>query len=81
MERKRPRAAEAYESSADYDRGTAGEPVSRPVRQLRPMGTPELKATAVLWMEIEEATAKVRPARPGDADEADLPVWTGLLPV
>ncbi len=50
-------------------------------RQLRPMTTQELKATAVLWMEIDEATAKVRAAPPGDADEADVPVWAGVLPV
>jgi uncharacterized protein len=49
--------------------------------QLRPMTTQELKATAVLWMEIEEATAKVRSAPPGDADEADVPVWAGVLPM
>jgi hypothetical protein len=45
------------------------------------MTTQELKATAVLWMEIDEATAKVRAAPPGDADEADVPVWAGVLPV
>lgn len=48
---------------------------------LRPMTAQELKATAVLWMEIDEATAKVRAAPPGDADEADVPVWAGVLPV
>lgn len=48
---------------------------------LRPMTVQELKATSVLWMEIEEATAKVRAAPPGDADEAAVPVWAGVLPV
>ena len=48
---------------------------------LRPMRTQELKATSVLWMEIEEATAKVRSGPPGDGDEADVPVWAGVIPV
>jgi nitroimidazol reductase NimA-like FMN-containing flavoprotein (pyridoxamine 5'-phosphate oxidase superfamily) len=48
---------------------------------LRPMTTQELKATSVLWMDIDEATAKVRAAPPGDTDEADFPVWAGVLPI
>lgn len=48
---------------------------------LRPMTAQELKATSVLWMDIEEATAKGRAAPPGDADEADVPVWAGVLPM
>ena len=49
--------------------------------QLRPMTEQELKATSVLWMEIEEATAKVRNAPPGDPEDAEVPVWAGVLPV
>ena len=49
--------------------------------QLRPMTCQELKTTAVLWMDIHEATAKVRAAPPGDADEATVPVWAGVLPM
>ena len=48
---------------------------------LRPMTPQELKATSVLWMDIEEATAKIRTGPPGDADEADFPVWAGVIPV
>jgi len=48
---------------------------------LRPMTAQELKATSVLWLEIEEATAKVRAAPPGDPEEADFPVWAGVLPM
>ncbi|MBV8915454.1 MAG: pyridoxamine 5'-phosphate oxidase family protein [Acetobacteraceae bacterium] len=48
---------------------------------LRPITTQELKATAVLWMEIDEASAKVRAAPPADADEAAFPVWAGVVPV
>ncbi|MDL2400339.1 pyridoxamine 5'-phosphate oxidase family protein [Rhizobium mayense] len=48
---------------------------------LRPMTGQEVKATSVLRMEIEEATAKVRNGPPGDTGEADFPVWAGVLPV
>lgn len=49
---------------------------------LRTMTTQELKATTVLSMELDEASAKVRSGPPGD-DEADygLPVWAGVIPV
>lgn len=41
----------------------------------------EMEATAVVVMEIEEATAKLRVGPPGD-DEEDyaLPIWAGVLP-
>ena len=48
---------------------------------LRPMTVQELKATSVLWMDIEEATAKVRAAPPGDPEDAGVPVWAGVLPM
>lgn len=48
---------------------------------LRPLTAQELKATSVLWMDIEEASAKIRAAPPGDVEEAGFPVWAGVLPV
>ncbi len=48
---------------------------------LRPMTRQELKATSVLYFDIEEASAKTRDAPPGDGDEADHPVWAGVLPL
>ncbi|GAC1346801.1 MAG: pyridoxamine 5'-phosphate oxidase family protein [Acetobacteraceae bacterium] len=49
---------------------------------LRPMTAQELKATSVLWMEIEEATAKVRAAPPNDdPEDAGVAVWAGVLPM
>ena len=48
---------------------------------LRPMTPQELKATSVLWMDIEDAAVKVRAAPPGDADESDVPVWAGVIPM
>lgn len=42
----------------------------------------ELKATAVLAIEIEEASAKIRDAGPSD-EKADyeLPIWAGVVPM
>jgi uncharacterized protein len=49
---------------------------------LRPVKERELTATAVLWLPISEASAKIRNAPPKD-DEEDyaLDVWAGVLPV
>jgi hypothetical protein len=48
----------------------------------RPPNSQELKATAVLELTIDEASAKVRTGGPAD-DEEDyaLPVWAGVLPL
>jgi len=48
---------------------------------LRPMTAKELKATTVVGMEIEEASAKIRTGPPID-DEEDYgwEVWAGVLP-
>lgn len=48
---------------------------------LRPVTAKELKATMVLSMEIEQASAKTRSGPPGDDDEDyALPIWAGVLP-
>lgn len=49
---------------------------------LRPVHKKELKATTVLGMVIEEASAKIRAAGVVD-DEEDyaLPIWAGVVPV
>ncbi len=49
-------------------------------RTLRPMTTQELKATSVLRMKIDEASAKIRTGPPVD-DEEDygLPIWAGVI--
>lgn len=49
---------------------------------LRPITEQEVKATAILGMPIEEASAKIRTGGPVD-DEADyaLPIWAGIIPV
>lgn len=42
----------------------------------------ELKGTVILWMDLEEVSAKIRTGPPVD-DEADYarPVWAGVLPL
>jgi nitroimidazol reductase NimA-like FMN-containing flavoprotein (pyridoxamine 5'-phosphate oxidase superfamily) len=49
---------------------------------LRPVTRKELKATTVLSMPIEEASAKIRIGGPID-DEPDyaLPIWAGIVPI
>ena len=51
-------------------------------KELRPVTKQELKATTVLGMHIEEASAKLRSGPPVD-DEPDyaLPIWGGVIPV
>jgi len=50
--------------------------------QARPPSENELKATSVLALGIEEASAKVRSGPPQD-DEEDygLPIWAGVVPI
>lgn len=48
----------------------------------RPPTSQELKGTAVLRFNIEEASAKIRTGPPiEDEADADLPVWSGVLPI
>src|SRR6202521_1052141 len=50
--------------------------------EIRPPTPQELKATSVLWMDLDEVSAKVRTGPPRD-DEADYSrrVWAGVVPV
>lgn len=42
----------------------------------------ELKATEVLEIPIDEGSAKIRKGPPSDdADDMDLPVWAGVIPM
>ena len=49
---------------------------------LRPVTAKELKATMMLGLSLDEASAKIRNGPPGD-DEEDyaLPIWAGLIPL
>ncbi|WBU52610.1 pyridoxamine 5'-phosphate oxidase family protein [Paracoccus sp. SCSIO 75233] len=50
--------------------------------EVRPMNAQERKATGVIALEIEHASAKIRTGPPVD-DEEDhaLPIWAGVIPV
>ncbi|HLG87110.1 MAG TPA: pyridoxamine 5'-phosphate oxidase family protein [Alphaproteobacteria bacterium] len=49
---------------------------------LRPTSDLELKATRVMWIPIEEASAKVRTGGPNDdAEDMDATVWAGTVPL
>lgn len=48
---------------------------------LRPMQPQELKQTTILYVDIDEATAKVRVGYPNDPDDAGHPVWAGAVPI
>jgi uncharacterized protein len=50
--------------------------------EARPPSEQELKATWILALPIEEASAKVRSGGPeDDPEDRDLPVWAGVVPV
>lgn len=49
---------------------------------LRPITAQETKATTVIGMRIEQASAKVRAAGVGDEPEdLELPIWAGVIPL
>lgn len=50
--------------------------------EVRKPNAKELKATTVLYVEIEEASAKIRTGPPGDEKEDyDLDIWAGVIPI
>ena len=50
--------------------------------QLRPMTDKELKATTLLSLEIDEASAKISAGMPDDPpQDKTWPVWAGIIPV
>ncbi|PHS39243.1 MAG: flavin-nucleotide-binding protein [Robiginitomaculum sp.] len=49
---------------------------------MRPMLEKELKATSILSIKVDEASAKIRTGPPvDDEDDYALPIWAGILPV
>jgi len=51
-------------------------------QSIRPTTPKELKATAVLRMVIREASCKLRAGGPEDPrQDAELPVWAGVIPI
>lgn len=50
--------------------------------ELRPMTEQERRATAVLWLDLSEASAKVRDdTSHDDPDDEDWPAWAGVIPL
>ncbi|MGW7581825.1 pyridoxamine 5'-phosphate oxidase family protein [Kitasatospora sp. NPDC054768] len=50
--------------------------------EVRPANAKELAATAVLRLELDEVSAKTREdGADDDPEDADLPYWSGLIPV
>lgn len=50
--------------------------------RLRPITDSEIKATGIVRLSIAEASAKVRSGPPNDdPEDADWPVWTGVIPM
>jgi hypothetical protein len=50
--------------------------------QVRPPTRQELKATSILRLPLDEASAKVREGPPEDDEEDyELPVWAGVIPL
>ncbi len=48
----------------------------------RPITPQEIKATTVITMQIDEASAKIRADGVGDAEsDLALPIWAGVIPV
>ena len=49
---------------------------------IRPPNDKELKATTIIGITIEQATAKIRRGPPGDdGEDLDFPVWAGVIPL
>jgi hypothetical protein len=50
--------------------------------EVRPITEQEIKATAILALPIDEASAKIRTGPPlDDADDLTWPVWAGVVPL
>jgi nitroimidazol reductase NimA-like FMN-containing flavoprotein (pyridoxamine 5'-phosphate oxidase superfamily) len=49
--------------------------------QLRPMSPQERKATTVLWMDLTEASAKIRAEENHDDGDEAWPAWGGVIPL
>jgi hypothetical protein len=45
------------------------------------MSPKERKATSVLWMDLSEASAKIRADINHDDDDEAWPTWAGVIPV
>ncbi len=76
------RKIEDAEHKADALRVIAEHLMAGRWNDVRPPNEKELKATTVLEVLIEEASAKIRTGPPlDDEEDYDLPVWAGVVPL
>lgn len=72
---------------ADADKLHALEVISEQIlsgrwEEIRQPNEKEMKATSVVALEIEQASAKIRTGPPvDDAEDYELPIWAGILPI
>ena len=51
-------------------------------KMVRPASRQEIKATSFVWMDIEQASGKIRDVPPhDDEDDYAVPAWTAMFPV
>jgi nitroimidazol reductase NimA-like FMN-containing flavoprotein (pyridoxamine 5'-phosphate oxidase superfamily) len=76
-----------YRSVVLFGRGASIEDLTEQVargrwQDARPPNDKELKATTIVALDIESASAKVRQGPPGDdGEDLDYPVWAGVIPL
>ncbi|MDJ0386003.1 pyridoxamine 5'-phosphate oxidase family protein [Streptomyces sp. G-G2] len=77
----------AYEVTDEAERRTAldalvDQVVAGRAADSRPADAKELAATAVIRLDLDEVSAKIRTGGPNDdAADLDLPFWSGVVPV
>ena len=75
------RAIEGEREKEEALRGFTERIVPGRWKDVRPPTSQELRATTVLALPIEEASAKIREGPPGDAgDELEFKTWAGVVP-
>lgn len=73
---------EAYEEKVQFLKDLTEKMVPNSWDYLRPMTASEVKKTTVIRVSTQEASAKMRTGWPSqEPDEAELPIWTGLIPI
>lgn len=78
----RARAVESHEERLAGFRAIVEHALPGRWREVRPPSENELKATTLLALPIEEASAKVRTGPPADDEEdRELDAWAGVIPL
>ncbi|RBL91821.1 pyridoxamine 5'-phosphate oxidase family protein [Chitinophaga flava] len=48
---------------------------------LRPFNESDNRKTTILAFSLDEASAKIRTGMPGEDENKDLPIWSGIIPI